>query len=164
VVVHRPAWEGASGETRCMPIRPATVCRRIDFLGLRERGVGASQAGVESLPDTTLKGRWVSRPSRPAGMSPTLDRDDLVAIEQVGACGASFTSRYNGRPAPAEVLLWLDGSLKQCERPPPPSSLSLPHASLTAQRGRSGRGLATPWIPPRSRRSPCHEHLKTPSS
>lgn len=47
-----------------------------------------------------------------------LDCGDLVAIEEAGAYGASFTSRYNGRPAPAEVLLWLDGSLQPCERPP----------------------------------------------
>jgi diaminopimelate decarboxylase len=48
---------------------------------------------------------------------PTLRRGDVVAIEHAGAYGASFTSRYNGRPAPAEVLHWPDGSLEPCDRP-----------------------------------------------
>jgi diaminopimelate decarboxylase len=48
---------------------------------------------------------------------PPLARGDLVAIEQAGAYAASFTSRYNGRPQPAETLLWHDGELELCERP-----------------------------------------------
>jgi diaminopimelate decarboxylase len=48
---------------------------------------------------------------------PPLRRGDIVAIEDAGAYGASFTSRYNGRPAPAEVALWPDGSLERCDRP-----------------------------------------------
>jgi diaminopimelate decarboxylase len=48
---------------------------------------------------------------------PPVRRGDLVAIENAGAYAASFTSRYNGRPAPAEVLLWPDGSLERCDRP-----------------------------------------------
>lgn len=59
---------------------------------------------------------------------PPLRRGDLVAIGQAGAYGASFTSRYNGRPPPAEALLRPDGSLEHCERPPiaaacPPSPI-----------------------------------------
>jgi diaminopimelate decarboxylase len=49
---------------------------------------------------------------------PPLHRGDLVAIQDAGAYAASFTSRYNGRPQPAEVLLWPDGSLQRCDRPP----------------------------------------------
>ena len=48
---------------------------------------------------------------------PPLRRGDIVAIEDAGAYGASFTSRYNGRPAPVEVALWPDGSLERCDRP-----------------------------------------------
>jgi diaminopimelate decarboxylase len=48
---------------------------------------------------------------------PPLHRGDLVAIEAAGAYAASFTSRYNGRPPPAEALLWPDGSLQRCGRP-----------------------------------------------
>lgn len=48
---------------------------------------------------------------------PPLRRGDILAIEDAGAYGASFTSRYNGRPAPAEVALWPDGSLERCDRP-----------------------------------------------
>ena len=42
---------------------------------------------------------------------PPLRRGDLVAIGEAGAYAASFTSRYNGRPQPPEVLLEEDGSL-----------------------------------------------------
>jgi len=48
---------------------------------------------------------------------PPLARGDLVAIEQAGAYAASFTSRYNGRPHPAEALLWHGGELELGERP-----------------------------------------------
>jgi diaminopimelate decarboxylase len=48
---------------------------------------------------------------------PPMSRGDLVAIEQAGAYAASFTSRYNGRPHPAEALLRDDGELARCERP-----------------------------------------------
>jgi diaminopimelate decarboxylase len=50
---------------------------------------------------------------------PPLARGDLVAIEQAGAYAASLTSRYNGRPHPAEALLWPGGELNLCERPTP---------------------------------------------
>jgi diaminopimelate decarboxylase len=51
---------------------------------------------------------------------PTLRRGDLVGIEGAGAYAASFTSRYNGRPPPPEVMVWPDGSLQLCGRPPVP--------------------------------------------
>jgi hypothetical protein len=52
---------------------------------------------------------------------PQLRRGDLVVLHEAGAYGASFSSRYNGRPAAPEVLLWPDGSLSLGERTPPPS-------------------------------------------
>lgn len=51
---------------------------------------------------------------------PLLDRGDLVAIQDAGAYAASLTSRYNGRPQPAEVLLWPGGTLQRCDRPRSP--------------------------------------------
>jgi diaminopimelate decarboxylase len=48
---------------------------------------------------------------------PPLCRGDLVAIGQAGAYAAAFTSRYNGRPHPAEALLWPGDTLELCQRP-----------------------------------------------
>jgi diaminopimelate decarboxylase len=42
---------------------------------------------------------------------PPLERDDLVAIADAGAYGASLGSTYNGRPRPPQVLLAADGTL-----------------------------------------------------
>ena len=42
---------------------------------------------------------------------PPLRRGDLVAIREAGAYAASMAMTYNGRPAPAQVLLEADGSL-----------------------------------------------------
>lgn len=49
---------------------------------------------------------------------PPLRRGDLLVIGESGAYGASFTSRYNGRPQPRELLLAADGSLRLGERAP----------------------------------------------
>ena len=48
---------------------------------------------------------------------PPLQRGDLLAIESAGAYAASFTSRYNGRPHPAEALIMPDGTLRLAQRP-----------------------------------------------
>ena len=37
---------------------------------------------------------------------PSLRRGELVVLHEAGAYGASFSSRYNGRPSAPEVLLW----------------------------------------------------------
>jgi diaminopimelate decarboxylase len=52
---------------------------------------------------------------------PELRRGDLVVVHEAGAYGASFSSRYNGRPSAPEVLLWPDGTLQLSERTAPPS-------------------------------------------
>jgi diaminopimelate decarboxylase len=78
-------------------------------------GTRDSPAG---LLDTALEGPVCeSTDSFGQHLLPPLHRGDLVAIGQAGAYGASFTSRYNGRPPPGEVLLWPDGSLQPCDRP-----------------------------------------------
>jgi diaminopimelate decarboxylase len=51
---------------------------------------------------------------------PELRRGDLVVVHEAGAYGASFSSRYNGRPAAPEVLLWPDGTFQLAERTAPP--------------------------------------------
>lgn len=52
---------------------------------------------------------------------PRLRRGDLVVLHETGAYGASFSSRYNGRPPAPEVLLLPDGTLQLATRIPPPS-------------------------------------------
>lgn len=52
---------------------------------------------------------------------PPLRRGDLVVLHEAGAYSASFSSRYNGRPAAPEVLLGPDGELFLGDRTPPPA-------------------------------------------
>jgi diaminopimelate decarboxylase len=47
---------------------------------------------------------------------PALRRGDLVAIRDAGAYAASLSSTYNGRPRATQVLLAVDGSLRQVRR------------------------------------------------
>jgi diaminopimelate decarboxylase len=47
---------------------------------------------------------------------PELRRGDLVAIRDAGAYGSSMSSRYNGRPRPAEVAIEADGSIQLVRR------------------------------------------------
>jgi diaminopimelate decarboxylase len=71
---------------------------------------------------------------------PRLKRGDLIAFANTGAYAASFTSRYNGRPQPAEVLLWPDGSLQLATRPAPHDTV--PRAGLLP--GPAGHGHEIP--------------------
>ncbi len=81
---------------------------------------------------------------------PPLLRGDLLAIENAGAYAASFTSRYNGRPHPAEALIMPDGSLQLSERPPlRRSSLCSPSAAQAGHR--------TPGDPPLPEWRQSHE-------
>lgn len=74
-------------------------------------------AGAE-LRDTAVEGPVCeSTDSFGSHPLPPLQRGDLVAIEDAGAYAGSFTSRYNGRPQPTEVVRWPDGSLHRGERP-----------------------------------------------
>jgi diaminopimelate decarboxylase len=76
---------------------------------------------------------------------PRLKRGDLIAFANTGAYAASFTSRYNGRPQPAEVLLWPDGSLQLATRPPPdgtvPDPGSRPGSARPDQEVPAGTGV-----------------------
>jgi diaminopimelate decarboxylase len=75
---------------------------------------------------------------------PPLRRGDLVVLHEAGAYSASFSSRYNGRPAAPEVLLGADGSLSLGDRTPPPSPRRLVDLIRTVDgdRSRSERSQA----------------------
>lgn len=95
-------------------IRPALYGSRHSAYALPPEETG----GRAGLLDTSLEGPVCeSTDSFGRHLLPPLHRGDLVAIGQAGAYSASFTSRYNGRPPPGEVLLWPDGSLQPCDRP-----------------------------------------------
>jgi diaminopimelate decarboxylase len=76
---------------------------------------------------------------------PPLRRGDLVVLHEAGAYGASFSSRYNGRPPAPEVLLRTDGTLTLGERTPPPARERPPELTRTGDGVRSR--------PPRPERS-----------
>jgi diaminopimelate decarboxylase len=100
----------------------------------RLHALPAASAHETQLRETTVEGPICeSTDSFGTHPLPLLARGDLVAIEQAGAYGASFTSRYNGRPQPAEVLLWPDGSLQLCDRPLPAAAPRLLPHSLPAE-------------------------------
>src|SRR5215470_17789250 len=122
--------EGATGVTWRVDVEPGTEqwqrCRRIFTSDVNAAIDGFTprarmrcwstrlirRCAATGLPDTGLEGPVCeSTDSFGRHVLPPLDRGDLVAIEQTGAYGASFTSRYNGRPPSAEIPLWLDGSL-----------------------------------------------------
>ncbi|HZC41151.1 MAG TPA: hypothetical protein VE343_10795 [Streptosporangiaceae bacterium] len=97
-------------------IRPALYRTRHPVYALAD---GPGSQAAPGLLDTAVEGPVCeSTDSFGRHLLPPLRRGDLVAIGQAGAYGASFTSRYNGRPPPAEILLWPDGSLAPGERPP----------------------------------------------
>jgi len=110
-------------------IRPALYGSRHAAHALSDGAKTQDDPAAAGLLDTALEGPVCeSTDSFGRHLLPPLRRGDLVAIGQTGAYGASFTSRYNGRPPPGEVLLWPDGSLQQCERPtgsPPATKESL---------------------------------------
>ncbi|MGC4111112.1 MAG: hypothetical protein QM747_11965 [Nocardioides sp.] len=78
-------------------------------------------AGTDALEDVVVQGA-VCESTDTFGVHPLppLRRGDLVVLHEAGAYGASFSSRYNGRPPAPEVLLWPDGTLSLGERTPPP--------------------------------------------
>ncbi len=106
-------------------VRPALYGSRHDIRPLAAGGtqVETSVAQPEALLATSVEGPICESSPTPSGRTrlPRLRRGDLVAIEGAGAYASSFTSRYNGRPQPNEVLLHPDGTLQLCHRPDPPS-------------------------------------------
>jgi diaminopimelate decarboxylase len=98
-------------------IRPALYGSRHAVTALSS----LSEAGPEHFEDVVVQGA-VCESTDTFGVHrlPPLQRGDLVVLHEAGAYGASFSSRYNGRPPAPEALLWPDGTLSLGERTPPP--------------------------------------------
>lgn len=100
-------------------IRPALYGARHDVVALtslgapvdhaaRLPGPGANDADVADVHGPICE----STDALGEHLLPPLRRGDLVAIRDAGAYAASFSSTYNGRPRPPQVLLLGDGSLR----------------------------------------------------
>jgi diaminopimelate decarboxylase len=153
----RPALYGS--HHRAHPLRTGTgsSAGTADIMQNGSHGAGASITGSArgELRETALEGPVCeSTDSLGTHLLPSLRRGDLIAIERAGAYGASFTSRYNGRPPPAEVLLWPDGFLELCHRPPvtalrPASAHDAPRCLAAASRdAATGLVTASEWSNP----------------
>ena len=119
--VRKPPESGAE-EARVILDAGMTELMRPALYGSLHR-VHALRPGGDALGGEPLRATTVDGPvcemtdSFGTHQLPPLARGDLVAIEQAGAYAASFTSRYNGRPHPAEALLWHGDELELSERP-----------------------------------------------
>jgi diaminopimelate decarboxylase len=93
-------------------IRPALYGSRHPVHAMRESGE------EDGVPGPTVVEGPVCESTDTFGAHhlPPLARGDLVAIERAGAYAASFTSRYNGRPQPVEVMRAADGTLRRAAR------------------------------------------------
>jgi diaminopimelate decarboxylase len=112
----RPALYGSRHPVHLLRATgPATPCGDDAQVDVRLRDAGLLDTALEGpvCESTDTFGRHAL---------PPLHRGDLVAIGHAGAYGASFTSRYNGRPPPAEAVLWPGGTLQRCRRPGPVES------------------------------------------
>jgi diaminopimelate decarboxylase len=116
-VLHARQPESGAGEPRVILDAGMTELMRPALYGSLHR-VHALRADGDWLRATAVDGPVCEMTdSFGTHQLPSLARGDLVAIEQAGAYAASFTSRYNGRPHPAEALLWHGDELELCERP-----------------------------------------------
>jgi diaminopimelate decarboxylase len=100
-------------------IRPALYGVRHQVSALRDR----ADNGVGDEVGNVLVQGAVCESTDTFGVHPlpALRRGDLVVLHEAGAYSASFSSRYNGRPAAPEVLLWPDGEFSLGDRTPPPA-------------------------------------------
>lgn len=99
-------------------IRPALYGARHEVVALAEAGPApGAGAATRDLAATRVEGPICeSTDSFGEHPLPPLRRGDLVVIRDAGAYGASLSSRYNGRPRPAEVLVEPDGRLVLARR------------------------------------------------
>lgn len=118
-------------------IRPALYGARHPIVALIAGGrpTDVAPAGVGAA-GTALAASSGARPTLVEGpvcestdhlgehLLPPLVRGDVVAIGDAGAYAASFSSTYNGRPRPAQVLLEPDGRLVLARRRGRPGSLA----------------------------------------
>ena len=119
-VLHRRAGRGPAGEPMVVIdagmtelIRPALYGAYHEIAALTSTGSPIGSGMVHDLTPTLVEGPICESTDR-LGQHPLprLERGDLVAIANAGAYGSSMSSRYNGRPRPAEVLLEADGVLR----------------------------------------------------
>lgn len=113
----RPALYGSRHPVHLLRAAATTAARESDGQAGDADDAGDTGGG---LLDTALEGP-VCESTDTFGRHPLppLQRGDLLAIGSAGAYAASFTSRYNGRPAPVETVLWPNGTLQRCRRPGP---------------------------------------------
>jgi diaminopimelate decarboxylase len=100
-------------------VRPALYGARHRVVALTSLGhaVDAAAAAPAGATPTAVEGPVCeSTDSLGIHSLPPLRRGDLVAVRDAGAYGASLSSRYNGRPRPAEALVEPDGSLVLARR------------------------------------------------
>ena len=138
----RPALYGAEHEVAALtslgrpltyegPLRPgqpsaswrAAIAARHEDEALRGRGATVTaRAGLPRSIGREIRATRVDGPicestdTLGEHVLPRLRRGDLVAIRGAGAYAASMSSRYNGRPRPAEVLIEPDGTLTLARR------------------------------------------------
>jgi diaminopimelate decarboxylase len=93
-------------------IRPALYGAIHPVVALTAGGKPVEEASAEQR-ETLVEGPVCESTDRFGRHAlPALKRNDLVAILDAGAYASSMSSRYNGRPRPAEVLLEPDGRLR----------------------------------------------------
>jgi len=123
-VLHRRVGRGSAGEPMVVIdagmtelIRPALYGAHHEIRALTSTGMPTGLGNLREATLTLVDGPICESTDR-LGQHPlpVLQRGDLVAIANAGAYASSMSSRYNGRPRPAEVLLEADGSLRLVRR------------------------------------------------
>jgi len=119
-VLHLREGRGPSGEPLAVIdagmtelIRPALYGARHEIDALTSLGRPVSAGDPAPRRVTLVEGPICESTDRlGAHQLPPLVRGDLIAIVDAGAYASSMSSRYNGRPRPAEVLLEVGGRLR----------------------------------------------------
>jgi diaminopimelate decarboxylase len=123
-VLHLRAGRGPAGEPLAVIdagmtelIRPALYGAHHEISALTSAGIPIAPSDVHEVRPTLVEGPICESTDRLGRHPlPPLQRGDLVAIADAGAYASSMSSRYNGRPRAAEVLLDDDGSLRLVRR------------------------------------------------
>ena len=99
-------------------IRPALYGAMHQVVALTSMGTAVDGIGTAGETDVAQVHGPICESTDALGEHPLppLRRGDLVAIRDVGAYAASFSSAYNGRPRPPQVLLDRDGGLTIARR------------------------------------------------
>jgi diaminopimelate decarboxylase len=98
-------------------IRPALYGAMHGFVALTSLGVARDDGAAAGDEPAEVHGP-ICESTDALGVHPLprLRRGDLVAIRDAGAYAASFSSMYNGRPRPPQVILDADGRLTLARR------------------------------------------------